>query len=85
VARNCGTGWLEFTRSGGARVEDFDVLLWIQAPWMLDVPEAGADWMFSMEERIYRNRQTSVSAVSESDLIVVRTRDDAKGQKQKCH
>jgi hypothetical protein len=30
--------------------------------WMLDVPEAGADWMFSIEERICRNGQTSGSA-----------------------
>jgi hypothetical protein len=30
--------------------------------WMLDLPEAGADRMFSFEERICRNGQTSVSA-----------------------
>ena len=30
--------------------------------WMLDVPEAGADYVFSFEERICRNGQTSVPA-----------------------
>jgi hypothetical protein len=30
--------------------------------WMLDVPEAGADCMFSVEGRICRKGQTSVSA-----------------------
>jgi hypothetical protein len=30
--------------------------------WMLDVQEAGADCMFSFEERICRNSRTSVSA-----------------------
>jgi hypothetical protein len=30
--------------------------------WMLDVPEAGADWMFSIDERICWNSQTAVSA-----------------------